>query len=203
MAFFRKILVTGIIPAVLLVFAACGTESEDDDKDSGAPEKDSGSGDEGKEDAGADSDADADADTDTDADADADADADCEIDYSGVGAACEPDAGTDGGTVPGCENMNPDIVKCMDGFSFSGMKFEFPGGYCTGEGCLDNCDCGENAMCVELGEMIPMFPNYCLRKCSEMSDCREDEGYECIDLTSFGIMGSVCIPSLPFKSGHM
>jgi hypothetical protein len=31
--------------------------------------------------------------------------------------------------------------------------------------------------------------NYCMRKCEERSDCRDDDGYDCIRASEFGVNG--------------
>lgn len=62
-----------------------------------------------------------------------------------------------------------------------------PGGYCTIQGCEENTCPGE-AVCVKFRpEQERLAVTYCMRKCSDHSDCRG--GYECTSASSFGNTG--------------
>lgn len=39
------------------------------------------------------------------------------------------------------------------------------------------------------GDRNRLSTNYCMRKCDERSDCRDDEGYDCLKPEEFGING--------------
>ncbi len=67
-----------------------------------------------------------------------------------------------------------------------------PNGYCTEIGCTANL-CPDNATCVEFNASLPGcgYDDYsapsregrsmCMRSCQSDSDCRESEGYSCVD----------------------
>ena len=67
-----------------------------------------------------------------------------------------------------------------------------PGGYCT----LANCDvdtCPEESACVRFWPHVNreqdsarVGVNYCMRKCTKRSDCRDSEGYDCLSQSEFG-----------------
>lgn len=67
-----------------------------------------------------------------------------------------------------------------------------PGGYCTLAGCQQG-SCPDEAVCVtfwqhtrEGDDRNRTSVNYCMRKCDERSDCRDDEGYDCLSGKDFG-----------------
>jgi hypothetical protein len=79
------------------------------------------------------------------------------------------------------------------------------GGYCTVVGCTAN-SCPDNAACVELGAGIPGCPydeyaapsrfgrSICMKSCGSDSDCRQDEGYVCVnpsDLVQASVLDTV------------
>ncbi len=68
---------------------------------------------------------------------------------------------------------------------------QFPGGYCTAECTAEGPDpCEPDGVCVNL-----MMTSYCLKPCQDISDCREDDGYECDD--PMGQAGTtVCVPPI-------
>lgn len=68
-----------------------------------------------------------------------------------------------------------------------------PGGYCTVFNCEPE-ECPEEAVCVKFGNdrspvdgcedplgSGPYARTFCLRKCEENGDCRESEGYRCLN----------------------
>ena len=61
-----------------------------------------------------------------------------------------------------------------------------PGGYCTLAGCQLG-SCPDEAVCVTFWQYTRdgddrnrTSVNYCMRKCDDNSDCRDDEGYRCM-----------------------
>jgi len=64
----------------------------------------------------------------------------------------------------------------------------FPGGYCSSTTCESNEDCGAGAECVDAYIMT-----VCLLTCTDSSDCRESEEYECAELPIIG-GGPYCLP---------
>jgi hypothetical protein len=39
--------------------------------------------------------------------------------------------------------------------------------------------------------------NYCMKKCDERSDCRDDEGYDCLAGKDFGFQGEATVEGSP------
>jgi hypothetical protein len=72
-----------------------------------------------------------------------------------------------------------------------------PGGYCTLAACQPG-NCPSDAVCVTFfqntqtpdADRNRLSSNYCMRKCSERSDCRDDEGYDCLLGSEFGVKGT-------------
>ena len=67
-----------------------------------------------------------------------------------------------------------------------------PKGYCTLPGC-DVGTCPSESVCVRFWPRVErpedadrLGMNYCMRKCDERSDCRDDEGYDCLSAAQFG-----------------
>jgi len=67
-----------------------------------------------------------------------------------------------------------------------------PHGYCTLAGC-DTATCPSEAVCVRFWPKVDrpqdadrLGTNYCMRKCDEPSDCRDDQGYTCLSASTFG-----------------
>lgn len=100
-----------------------------------------------------------------------------------VGDPCYADV--DCGGVPGSGRT------CLD--DIAGYA-TFPGGYCSAT-CTSGSECGPEGICVSLYG----FGNYCLRRCSSLTDCRWFEGYTCSVLGSGS--PTVCIPPLPGPDG--
>jgi hypothetical protein len=73
---------------------------------------------------------------------------------------------------------------------FSGY-ITFPGGYCSSQACTSNADCGPDAECLD----VMGFIQFCLRTCTDSSECRESEGYSCSELPYIG-GGPYCIPTI-------
>jgi hypothetical protein len=69
-----------------------------------------------------------------------------------------------------------------------------PGGYCTLAACQPG-NCPSESVCVTFYQNTSMpdadrnrlSANYCMRKCDDASDCRDDEGYDCVTGSQFGI----------------
>ena len=62
-----------------------------------------------------------------------------------------------------------------------------PGGYCTIRGC-ERGTCPEEAVCVKFRpEAERLAVTYCMYRCEDNGDCRDDEGYQC---TSMGMLGN-------------
>jgi len=64
----------------------------------------------------------------------------------------------------------------------------FPGGYCSAN-CSSSWECGTLGECVDLS-----FISLCLRTCDYVEDCRETEGYDCMDMPFVG-GGPFCLPT--------
>jgi hypothetical protein len=100
-----------------------------------------------------------------------------------VSAACRPEIGDP------CE-VSTDCSPTGERLCDITQK---PGGYCT----IFNCEpdeCPEEAVCVKFGDAVsvvegcedplgsgPYARTWCLKKCGENNDCREDDGYKCLD----------------------
>lgn len=75
-----------------------------------------------------------------------------------------------------------------------------PGGYCTLSGCQEG-SCPSESVCVTFwqssvrGEIDRnrLSVNYCMKKCDERSDCRDDEGYDCLAGKDFGFQGEASV----------
>jgi len=124
------------------------------------------------------------------ADAGDDAGPDFTLDAStfNIGAAC--------GDPSQC--VGPGDPNCMTEISVYGFGVPFPGGYCSSSCDPGNPDsCGPAAVCLALA-MIGW--EGCATSCTSgaTGECREDEGYTCLDLGSFGIPGvpPICAPRL-------
>ncbi len=106
----------------------------------------------------------------------------CPAGNGGVGEAC--------GDVSQCTDITSGTPECLTSV---GGYFNFPGGYCTGNGCVpgDSCD-SDTGVCVDLFG----FMQYCLKPCTVPSECREAEGYTCTTLPG-GQAGdpTYCIPA--------
>lgn len=82
-----------------------------------------------------------------------------------VGEAC-----TD---VSQCTGITDGTAECLtDVFGV----INFPGGYCTGSGCTpgNSCD-NDTGICVDIMGLL----QYCLKPCTDVSQCRGNEGYVC------------------------
>lgn len=102
-----------------------------------------------------------------------------------VGRACDPDSDCGGGT-----------CNTFEGF--------FPGGYCSGK-CLKHEQCGETGACVrDIASETLGLPGACLLKCTDGSECREDEGYGCWPLPIPFVRDSsmYCMNELPLRDGR-
>jgi hypothetical protein len=60
-----------------------------------------------------------------------------------------------------------------------------PGGYCTIMGC-ERDTCPEDSVCVKFRpDLERIAVTYCMASCETDSDCRSDDGYECMTQASF------------------
>lgn len=79
-----------------------------------------------------------------------------------------------------------------------------PGGYCTLAGCQEG-SCPPEAVCVTFfqntregnADRNRLSTNYCMRKCDERSDCRDDDGYDCLASKDFGDNGEAAVEDHP------
>jgi hypothetical protein len=79
-----------------------------------------------------------------------------------------------------------------------------PGGYCTLGGCQPG-GCPGESVCVTFWQNTPkaeidrnrLSTNYCMKKCDERSDCRDDEGYDCLSGTDFGFGREATVEGSP------
>jgi hypothetical protein len=100
-----------------------------------------------------------------------------------VAFGCQPNIGDD------CTNH----AQC----AYTGDRIcepNFPGGYCTKFNCEPG-NCPDEAVCVAYGTAPSERPEcadptdrrllrtFCMKSCSERSDCRTSEGYDCVDLS--------------------
>lgn len=75
-----------------------------------------------------------------------------------------------------------------------------PGGYCTLAACQPG-NCPSDSVCVTFAQSTEsegddnnrLSSNYCMRKCDERSDCRDDEGYDCVLGDQFGVAGEAVV----------
>jgi len=78
------------------------------------------------------------------------------------------------------------------------------GGYCTLSGCQAE-SCPTEAACVSFWQNTQrtaedrnrLSVNYCMRKCDERSDCRDDDGYACLSGSDFGYNGEATVLGHP------
>jgi hypothetical protein len=79
-----------------------------------------------------------------------------------------------------------------------------PGGYCTLAGCQGS-SCPPEAVCVTFWQSTRegdadrnrLSSNFCMRKCDERSDCRDDDGYDCLAGKDFGDNGEASVEPNP------
>jgi hypothetical protein len=90
-----------------------------------------------------------------------------------------------------CEDTLGTEPFCLEDIPMGpGGTLEFPGGYCSATCTPDGGECGDGAICFGGGG--PTSTRRCYKECTDDSDCRESEGYECHEL--WGGMGFVCWP---------
>jgi hypothetical protein len=97
------------------------------------------------------------------------------------------------------ECRGPGEPTCVTAIVVFGNPWEWPGGYCTSTcDAADVESCGPGNLCLS----IPLVGwNGCLRECTPgvPDDCRETEGYQCLDPASIpgGIVPApFCAPQL-------
>lgn len=68
-----------------------------------------------------------------------------------------------------------------------------PGGYCTIGGC-EKGSCPEEAVCVKFRANVERLAvSYCMLKCDDSGDCRDDDGYKCTRADNFGAPGEAVV----------
>jgi hypothetical protein len=92
-----------------------------------------------------------------------------------AGVACTPEIGDS------CSNS----LNCSSQSSRECDRTQ-PGGYCTISPC-ERGTCPDEGTCVKFRPVQErLATTYCMRKCSDDSDCRDDDGYRCITAEDFG-----------------
>jgi hypothetical protein len=79
-----------------------------------------------------------------------------------------------------------------------------PGGYCTIASCQAG-NCPSDSACVTFWQSTQttgadrnrLSERYCMRKCEDNSDCRDDEGYACVLGSEFGASGEATVEGNP------
>ncbi|NMC72246.1 MAG: hypothetical protein GYA57_19605 [Myxococcales bacterium] len=97
------------------------------------------------------------------------------------------------------ECRGPGEATCVTAIVVFGNPWEWPGGYCTSTCDATDLDsCGEGALCLS----IPLVGwNGCVQSCTPgvPDDCRESEGYQCLDPASIPgglVPAPFCAPTL-------
>ena len=61
-----------------------------------------------------------------------------------------------------------------------------PHGYCTQRNCdVGTCPSSES-LCIQFGTELRVAQNFCMRKCKQDSDCRQNDGYKCLEAADVG-----------------
>ena len=103
-----------------------------------------------------------------------------------VGSACDMDS----------DCTEPRGSTCMTMVGSGGFSYEFPGGYCTKEGCTagsGSAECGAGADCYSIG-FGGFGSTFCAKTCTSNADCRESEGYTCQSPPFGGGTTMYCLP---------
>lgn len=88
-------------------------------------------------------------------------------------AACAPEIGDDCSTALDCSASGSRVCDRTQ-----------PGGYCTLIGC-ERGTCPEEAVCVRFNPAEDrLATTYCMYRCDDSGDCREDDGYKCLRAVS-------------------
>lgn len=91
-------------------------------------------------------------------------------------AACAPEIGDDCETALDCSASGSRLCDRTQ-----------PGGYCIIQGC-ERGTCPEESVCVKFRpESERNAITFCMRKCNDHGDCRDDEGYRCLGAQGFGL----------------
>jgi len=107
--------------------------------------------------------------------------------------------GAAAGCGPGIGDSCSSSLRC----SASGTRLcdmTQPGGYCTLAACQVG-NCPSESVCVTFWQNTEtaeadrnrLSVNYCMRRCDDSSDCRDDEGYACVSGSEFGIGGEATV----------
>jgi hypothetical protein len=119
---------------------------------------------------------------------------------------CSPEIGDECNTSIDCSPANDRICDVTQ-----------PGGYCTIYNCEDTTEdeadaaqgaCPEEAACVVFGTKgsatceaadgnAPYQRTFCMFRCENITDCRTDEGYQCLDLSDPTKWAAVVIDRRP------
>ena len=92
-----------------------------------------------------------------------------------AGVGCAPEIGDDCKTSLDCSSQASRLCDRTQSH-----------GYCTIKGC-ELGTCPEEAVCVKFRPSEERLSvTYCMLKCSEDDDCRNDEGYRCTSAEAFG-----------------
>lgn len=94
-------------------------------------------------------------------------------------SGCSPEIGDDCSTSLDCSANGDRICDVTS-----------PGGYCTIQGCEADT-CPEGSVCVEFNPDTPRRAStWCMAPCKGNSDCRTDDGYECLRADTFPANGA-------------
>jgi hypothetical protein len=89
-----------------------------------------------------------------------------------------------------CTGITVGTAECLTSL----VVLNFPGGYCTGSGCTVGSGCdAAGGVCADLFG----YAQYCLKACTNVSECRAGEGYDCAVLPG-GAAGdpTYCMPPM-------
>jgi hypothetical protein len=112
----------------------------------------------------------------------------------GPGVACLVFAGA--AALVGCAPEIGDECRTSLDCSAQGTRLcdrTQPGGYCTIAGC-EKGSCPEEAVCVKFRANVERLAvSYCMLKCEDSGDCRDDDGYKCTRADDFGAPGEALV----------
>lgn len=86
-----------------------------------------------------------------------------------LAGGCAPGIGDECGTALDCSSAGTRLCDRTQ-----------PDGYCTLEGC-EQGTCPEESVCVQFSPSEDrLATTFCMLRCDSSSDCRDDQGYECL-----------------------
>jgi hypothetical protein len=104
--------------------------------------------------------------------------------------ACAPEIGDECETALDCSSSGTRLCDRTQ-----------PNGYCSLEGC-EKGTCPEESVCVKFNpDKDRLAKTYCMYECEDDSDCRDDEGYECLRARAPGRMPEPLSDPGAFGSG--